>query len=248
MSPEAIPDVRRLFEEALEIEPERRAGWLAEHAGEVRIEVEKLLQAHESGTHFLNRVGAALSATAAASLTGQLVGPYELGDALGHGGMGAVYRASRADDAFHKFVAIKLLGFQYAGPEMELAFRMERQILASLEHPNIAGLIDGGATPEGLLFIVMDTVRADHLSLYGYGRDTSPNLRRLAQDSVVYTHAQAPADMTLPSHASMFTGLYASWHGAFCQPPEAAHGRALNLDAIPLLIAPEEWRHPARSD
>ena len=85
-----------------------------------------------------------------------------------------------------------------------------------------------------VLVIVMDTVRADHLSLYGYERDTSPNLRALAQDAVVYTHAQSAADITLTSHASLFTGTYPSWHGAYCKAPEASYGRPL-LKSVPTL-------------
>ena len=72
--------------------------------------------------------------------------------------MGTVYRAARADDAFRKLVAVKLLSLAWGGPEPERAFRKERQILANLEHPNIARLIDGGATEEGFLFIVMELV------------------------------------------------------------------------------------------
>ena len=65
-----------------------------------------------------------------------------------------------------------------------------------------------------VILIVLDTVRADHLSLYGYERDTSPNLRRLAQEASVFRNAIAPGDMTLSSHASLFTGMYPSWHQA----------------------------------
>lgn len=78
-----------------------------------------------------------------------------------------------------------------------------------------------------VLLIVMDTVRADHLSLYGYGQDTTPNLKQLAQDSAVYTEAISASDFTLTSHATLFTGMYGSWHGARCQPPDAIYGRAL---------------------
>ncbi len=92
----------------------------------------------------------------------------------------------------------------------------------------------GDPARPNVLVVVMDTVRADHLSLYGYGRDTSPNLKKLAADSVVYTQAMAPSDMTLTSHASLFTGLYPTWHGAYCQPPEATHGRMLNQGATTL--------------
>ena len=64
--------------------------------------------------------------------------------------------------------------------------------------------------------------------MYGYQRDTTPNLKKLAQDSLVFTTALAPADITLSSHASLFTGDYPSWHGAYCEPPQSPFGRALN--------------------
>jgi len=70
-----------------------------------------------------------------------------------------------------------------------------------------------------VILITMDTVRADHLSLYGYERETSPNLSRLSQEATVYSRAIAPADMTLPTHASIFTGLYPSRHGAHYSVP-----------------------------
>ena len=73
----------------------------------------------------------------------------------------------------------------------------------------------------------MDTTRADHLSLYGYNRNTTPNLKKLAADATLYPQALSAADITLTSHASIFTGLYPSWHGAYCQPPEAAFGRMI---------------------
>lgn len=65
-----------------------------------------------------------------------------------------------------------------------------------------------------VILITLDTVRADHLSLYGYARDTSPYLQRFAREATVYARAIAASDMTLASHASIFTGLYASQHGA----------------------------------
>ena len=86
-----------------------------------------------------------------------------------------------------------------------------------------AAAIAPSARPN-VLMIVMDTVRADHLSVYGYERDTTPNLKKLARDAALYTDAISAADITLSSHASMFTGLYPSWHGARCRPPEAAFG------------------------
>ena len=85
-----------------------------------------------------------------------------------------------------------------------------------------------------ILLIVMDTVRGDHLAIDGYRLPTTPNLQALAQDSVVYPRAMSASDFTLTSHASLFTGMYPSWHGAFCQPPEAAYGRQLDK-SVPTL-------------
>jgi arylsulfatase A-like enzyme len=70
-----------------------------------------------------------------------------------------------------------------------------------------------GGRPNVLL-VTMDTVRADHLPLYGYDRDTAPHLRNLAEAATLYLHVIAPSNYTLPSHGSMFTGLYATTHGA----------------------------------
>jgi arylsulfatase A-like enzyme len=78
-----------------------------------------------------------------------------------------------------------------------------------------------------VVLVTMDTVRADHLSLYGYRRDTTPFLEELANRATVYTNAIATSDFTPPTHASLFTGLYASWHGAHFDPPGYVAGRAL---------------------
>jgi arylsulfatase A-like enzyme len=104
-------------------------------------------------------------------------------------------------------------------------------VLADAKPAQLPGAPPAGASARpNLLVIVMDTVRADHMSLYGYKRDTTPNLRKLADDSVVYTRAIAPSNITLTSHASLFTGMYASWHGAYCDPPDSSYGRALSKD------------------
>ena len=86
----------------------------------------------------------------------------------------------------------------------------------------------GSASRPNVVIIVMDTVRPDHLSVYGYARDTTPNLKALARDSTVYVNAISSSDITLTSHASLFTGMYASWHGAYCDPGRAPYGQAAN--------------------
>jgi len=69
-------------------------------------------------------------------------------------------------------------------------------------------------SPENVLFVVMDTVRKDRLTPYGYDRPTTPNLADFAEEATVFEQAVAPAPWTLPVHASLFTGLYPSQHGA----------------------------------
>ena len=73
-----------------------------------------------------------------------------------------------------------------------------------------------------ILIVVWDTVRADHLTPYGYERDTTPKLARFAADAVLYEHAISPGMWTLPSHASLFTGLPVSAHGANASHKELA--------------------------
>jgi arylsulfatase A-like enzyme len=70
------------------------------------------------------------------------------------------------------------------------------------------------ATKPNILLIIMDTVRADHLSVYGYERNTTPNLIEFAREATVYERLMACSGFTLPTHGSIFTGLYPSWHGA----------------------------------
>lgn len=81
-----------------------------------------------------------------------------------------------------------------------------------------------------IILLVLDTVGAKHLSLYGYPRRTTPNLERVARESTMYTRCFAPSCWTVPSHASMFTGLYPSQHGAF-------EDRYLLRDNLPHLVS-----------
>ena len=91
---------------------------------------------------------------------------YELLRELGHGGMGTVYLATRADDVYHKHVAIKVVRRGAGGEEVVRRFRQEREILAMLDHPNIARLLDGGSTTNGLPYFVMDYVAGQPIDRY----------------------------------------------------------------------------------
>jgi serine/threonine protein kinase len=85
---------------------------------------------------------------------------------LGHGGMGAVYLAIRADDEYRKQVAIKVIRSSFDPAFIQQRFRHERQILADLDHPNIARLIDGGSTEEGAPYFVMEYVEGLPIDQY----------------------------------------------------------------------------------
>ncbi len=98
--------------------------------------------------------------------TNQQVGPYRLIREIGRGGMGTVYLAMRSDDVFQKRVAIKILKRGTDTDAIVQRFRNERQILASLEHPNIASLLDGGTTADGLPYFAMEYVEGQNILDY----------------------------------------------------------------------------------
>ena len=100
------------------------------------------------------------------SIEGQRFGAYQVIREIGRGGMGAVYLAARADDQFKKRVALKILRADVNAQEVLSRFRHERQILASFDHPNIAGLLDGGSTPAGEPYFVMDYVEGTAIDQY----------------------------------------------------------------------------------
>jgi serine/threonine protein kinase len=99
-------------------------------------------------------------------LAGQRFGPYQIVREIGRGGMGTVYLAGRADDQFKKRVALKILRGGFNTHEVLSRFRHERQILATLDHPNIASLLDGGSTPSGEPYFVMDYVEGTPIEQY----------------------------------------------------------------------------------
>jgi eukaryotic-like serine/threonine-protein kinase len=165
----------RLFDQALGVESGRRSAWLDQLCGDdkdVRREVDSLLDAHlAAGEDFLERPAIDLHAELAerydnAARIGRRIGDYQIVAEIGHGGMGEVYRASRADGQYTKEVAIKMVRLGWDAPALWERFRHERQILASLDHPNIARLIDGGATAEGTPYLVMELIAGTPIDQY----------------------------------------------------------------------------------
>jgi serine/threonine protein kinase len=153
--------IDEVFAEALERSPAERAAFLdAACAGdpEMRLEVERLLAADESSATFLERPASELLGLVPELEAGERLGPYRLLRRLGGGGMGTVYLARREDEHYQQDVALKILRSGLQGTEAVHRFLAERQILARLEHPNIARLYDGGSTQEGRPYLVMELV------------------------------------------------------------------------------------------
>ncbi len=167
MDPERRQQIDALLAAALERAPDERSLFLDSACGEdadLRRTVETLLAADAKLEGFLETPAAAAEVAAAAATRGttaeigESIGPYRIEREIDHGGMGTVYLAVRADDAFERRVAIKLLNPGMASANLVRRFRSERQILASLDHPYIARLFEGGATEDGRPYLVMEYI------------------------------------------------------------------------------------------
>jgi serine/threonine-protein kinase len=167
-----------IFEAAIDRTPEARAACLDEACGadaHLRDEVESLLAAHDRAGDFIEQAAGEEAVRTLAEdqppappgpAPGDRVGPYEVVRALGHGGMGSVHLAFRADDQYRHQVAIKVIRAGLDNPDLLQRFLDERQILANLSHPNIARLLDGGSLGAGAPYVVMEYVEGEPIDLY----------------------------------------------------------------------------------
>jgi serine/threonine protein kinase/tetratricopeptide (TPR) repeat protein len=110
---------------------------------------------------------------AAVDLSGERIGPYRIVRSLGRGGMGEVFLADRADEQFQQQVAIKLVRRGLLSRNVQGRLKLERQILATLDHPNIARLLDGGTTTDGTPYIVMEYIDGEPIDIYCDSRSLS---------------------------------------------------------------------------
>jgi non-specific serine/threonine protein kinase/serine/threonine-protein kinase len=199
MTPEEWQRVRSVLESALELEPSMRSRFLDDNCGDisVRREVDSLIHLHEqSGTDILNSptdLSFLLEDEVQFRLVkGKRIGAYEILDEIAQGGMGAVYRSVRADGQYTQHVALKIVRAD-AGAEITAArFRNERQILASLDHPNIAKILDGGTTADGLPYFVMELIEGlpitEYCDRYKLSIDARLTLFRTICSAVQYAH------------------------------------------------------------
>ena len=199
MTPELWLRVKDVFSAASALGEPQRTQYLNEACGDdaqLRAEVDSLLAAHNQADAVVDRPAAAYVSGAPWLGTdhriGQRVGAYEIVALIGHGGMGEVYRARRVDAEYDKEVAIKLVPAGYHRDFVLQRVRAERQILANLDHPDIARLIDGGATDDGLPYLVMELVEGEPLDRYCEQHDLSVRARlQLFRDvcaAVSYAH------------------------------------------------------------
>lgn len=169
--------LKALWEACEELSAERRTARLADPAvaPAVRRTLEELFALEESAGEALERPAherlgltspISSNAIAPATMVGRRLGPFKVLQLVGRGGMGAVYEAERADLAYRQRVAIKTLWRGADSDVLMQRFRSERQILAALQHPNIAQLIDGGSTEEGTPWLAMEFVEGTPIDVW----------------------------------------------------------------------------------
>ena len=163
-------EIKEVFNAALDLSEPERSAFLNNCREDLRLEVEKLLKANDGAKDFIREpaiVEIGLSEEDEPDFyTGKQIDSYKIIKEIGHGGMGTVYLANRADESFDKPVAVKLIKRGMDTNAVLKRFVMERQILANLEHPNIAGLLDGGSTTDGLPYLVMEYVEGEPITKY----------------------------------------------------------------------------------
>lgn len=169
MTPDRWKKIKRILEEVAEAAPGSRASILDRVCGEddgLRFEVKSLLDfedtaadlLEDSAVEAITRNGRGASG---AAFLGRQIGNYRIISELGEGGMGVVFLAERSDGSFDQKVALKIIKRSIESDSAHRRFVNERQILASLDHPNIAHLVDGGTTEEGLPYFVLEYVEGE---------------------------------------------------------------------------------------
>jgi len=172
MSPELWKELEVLFDQVVALPAVERDLFLAQQTvgnAELRRLLERMIEEDTRGRQRIAGVirgAASLTVEKTPDWTGRKLGPYKVVREVGRGGMGTVFEAVRDDDAFKKQVAIKVATRMPYSESFRERFRHERQILAQLEHPNIARLLDGGTTEEGIPFFAMEFVEGRPIAAF----------------------------------------------------------------------------------
>ncbi len=186
-----------LFNAALELMPADRSAFLEDACGEdvaLRKELHAMLRASEESMAMAleDRLLSEENPAESTDLVGTQVGPYRLEKLIGEGGMGEVYLADRDDDQYQQKVALKLVRPGYRNVELLTRFRVERQVLARLNHPNITRLLDGGIDNDGRPYLVMQFIEGLPITKFcdknGLSIDERLALFSKVCDAVHYAH------------------------------------------------------------
>ncbi len=192
--------VKRVFSRAAELDPDARRIFLDREVGdddELRAQVEQLLAADDEAEEFLE--GGAVPSGAApgdgqSPWIGRRFGAYEVVGELGRGGMGIVLLGKRADGRYDREVALKVVPAALVQGRLRERFDTEVRILAELDHPNVARLLDAGETDEGLAFLVMEYVDGPRIDVFADERslDVTARLKlfRSVLEGVDYAHGR----------------------------------------------------------
>ncbi len=238
--------LQAIFDAVGETPPGERRRALAELCGDepdLLAEAEALLAAEDGASGFLAGFSEAIDAAVALpSRLGRQLGPYRIESKLGEGGMGTVYGAVRTDLAYQQRVAIKIFGLSPDRADLLLRFQAERQILASLSHPSIARLLDGGATEEGLPYLVMELIEGVPVDRFcdqhGLAIDERIDLFLKICEAVAYAHRHLVVHRDLKP-----ANILVDAEGT---PKLLDFGIAKLLAGTPLPLGPEETRTDQR--
>jgi serine/threonine protein kinase len=183
--------IKQVFNQTLDLPRNERESFLANHDSSVKKEVIELLKSHENADEFIVEPAAVEFGLSQDLNIGQVIGDYRIIAPIGVGGMGSVYLAERV--GFEQKVAIKLIKRGMDTRAVLKRFKMERQILSRLNHPNIAKLLDGGETPEGLPYFVMEYIKGETITKFCESHQFDVNERlELFQkvcDAISYAHS-----------------------------------------------------------
>jgi len=189
-------EVLGLFREVDDLTSAERRHYFEQHdiPADLQAELESLLEFDSADAPLAGLVSGAARALLESledfPAPGLRCGPYRLVRLLGRGGVGEVFLADRADGRVEQRVAIKLLSQSVPRPSLRLRFLQERQILARLQHPGIARLLDVGETPEGRPYLVLDYIDGVPIDVYSQKLDLRGRLRLFLEvcDAVAYAH------------------------------------------------------------
>ncbi len=212
MNPERWRQIEEIFQTLIERPPDERGALLTQYCGgdaELRNEVESLLD-HEAADAFIQEPIKGAAQSISDDLIGHRLGAYRVARLVGRGGMGAVYEAARADGQYEQRAAVKVIR---RGMETDFVlerFTRERRIMAQLDHPNIARLLDGGTTDDGRPYFVMEYVEGRAISEHCEANRLSINeklkLFRQVCAAVQFAHQKLVAHRDLKPSNILVTG------------------------------------------